>query len=56
MGSVNLKQRRLHVSSLGGGKPLATTKIQRCPAGWELVMRVNGRLGCAKYIVPPSDN
>ena len=40
---------------LGGGKPVTTTKIKRCPDGRELVVRVNGALGCAKDIVPPND-
>ncbi len=40
---------------LGGGKPVTTTTIKRCPDGRELVVRVNGALGCAKDIVPPKD-
>ena len=40
---------------LGGGKPVATTTIKRCPDGRELVVRLNGALGCAKDIVPPND-
>ena len=40
---------------LGGGKPVTTTTIKRCPDGRELVVRVNGALGCAKDIVPPND-
>jgi hypothetical protein len=35
-----------------GGKPVTTTIIKRCPDGYELIMRVNGQLGCAKDIVP----
>ncbi len=40
---------------LGGGKPVTTTTIRRCPEGYELVTRANGRRGCAKDIVPPND-
>ena len=40
---------------LGGGKPVTTTIIRRCPEGYELVTRANGRRGCAKDIVPPND-
>ncbi len=40
---------------LGGGKPVTTTTIRRCPEGYELVTRANGRRGCAKDILPPND-
>jgi hypothetical protein len=40
---------------LGGGKPVTTTTVRRCPEGYELVTRVNGRRGRAKDIVPPND-
>lgn len=40
---------------IGGGKTVTTTIIKRCPDGYELVMRVNGQLGCAKNIVPVQD-
>jgi hypothetical protein len=40
---------------LGGGKPVTTTTIRRCPEGYELVTRANRRRGCAKDIVPPND-
>jgi hypothetical protein len=40
---------------LGGGKPVGTTIIRRCPEGYELVTRVDGRRGCAKDILPPND-
>jgi len=40
---------------LGGGRPVSTTIIKRCPDGRELVIRVDGRYGCAKDIVPPND-
>lgn len=39
---------------LGGGKPVTTTTIKRCPDGRELVVRLNDALGCAKDIVPPN--
>ena len=37
---------------IGGGKPVTTTIIKRCPDDRELVMRVNGTYGCAKDVVP----
>lgn len=38
------------------GKPVTTTKIRRCPEGYELVYRVNGvERGCAKDIVPTNN-
>lgn len=37
---------------IGGGRPVAEKIIKRCPDGYELVMRVNGQLVCAKDIVP----
>lgn len=40
---------------IGGGKPVTTTIIRRCPAGYELVVRAGGRPGCARDIVPPND-
>ena len=40
---------------LGGGKPVTTTIIKRCPNGRELIVRANGAFGCAKDIVPPND-
>jgi hypothetical protein len=40
---------------LGGGKPVTTTTIRRCPDGYELVARANGRRGCAKDIVQPNN-
>jgi hypothetical protein len=40
---------------LGGGKPVTTTTIKRCPDGYELVVRVDGRRGCAKDIVPANE-
>jgi hypothetical protein len=40
---------------LGGGKPVTTTIIRRCPEGYELVTRANGRRGCAKDIVQPNN-
>jgi hypothetical protein len=40
---------------IGGGKPVTTTIIKRCPDGRELVVRANGSRGCAKDIVPPND-
>jgi hypothetical protein len=40
---------------LGGGKPVTTTIIRRCPEGYELVTRVDGRHGCAKDILPAND-
>jgi hypothetical protein len=40
---------------IGGGKPVTTTIIKRCPDGYELVIRSGGRRGCAKDIVPPND-
>lgn len=40
---------------LGGGKSVTTTIIRRCPEGYELVTRANGRLGCAKGIVSPNN-
>jgi hypothetical protein len=39
----------------GGGKAVTTTIIKRCPGGYELVTRANGRRACAKDIMPPSD-
>lgn len=39
----------------GGGKAVTTTIIKRCTDGRELVLRANGRYGCAKDIVPPND-
>jgi hypothetical protein len=41
--------------SSGGGKPVTTTIIRRCPEGYELVIRANGRRGCATNIVPTTD-
>jgi hypothetical protein len=35
------------------GKPVTTTKIKRCPEGYELVYRVER--GCAKDIVPTNN-
>jgi hypothetical protein len=35
-----------------GGTPVKTTIIKRCPDGYELIMRINGALGCAKDILP----
>ena len=46
----------VNAQPIGGGKPVSTTVIKRCPTGWELVLRVNGSYGCAKDIIPPSDN
>ncbi len=40
---------------IGGGKSVTTTIIRRCPEGYELVTRANGRRGCAKDIVPPNN-
>ncbi len=40
---------------LGAPKPVTTTTIKRCPHGYELVVRANGRPGCAKDIVPTND-
>ncbi len=40
---------------LGDPRPVTTTIIKRCPDGYELVIRVNGRRGCAKDIVPTND-
>jgi hypothetical protein len=40
---------------LGGGKPVTTTIIKRCPDGRELVIRSNGRYGCAKDVIPPNE-
>jgi hypothetical protein len=40
---------------IGGGKPVTTTIIKRCPDGYELVIRSGGLQGCAKDIVSPSD-
>jgi hypothetical protein len=37
------------------GKPVTTTKIKRCPEGYEFVTRANGQPGCAKDIVPIND-
>lgn len=36
-------------------KPVPTTVIKRCPEGFELVLRVNGRRGCAKDVIPAID-
>lgn len=40
---------------IGGGKPVSTTIIKRCPEGYELVTRANGRHGCAKDVVPANE-
>jgi len=40
---------------LGDSKPVTTTIIKRCPDGYELVTRANGRHGCAKDIMPTND-
>ena len=40
---------------IGGGKPVTTTTIKRCPEGYELIVRVNGQRGCAKDIVPANE-
>ena len=40
---------------LGGGKPVKTITIKRCPDGYELVIRTNGRRGCAKDVVPANE-
>jgi hypothetical protein len=38
------------------GKPVTTTKIRRCPEGYEVIYRADGReRGCAKDIVPTND-
>jgi hypothetical protein len=37
------------------GKPVTTTIIKRCPEGYDLVIRVDGRRGCAKDIVPVNE-
>jgi hypothetical protein len=37
------------------GKPVTTTTIRRCPDGYELVIRADGRRGCAKDILPAND-
>jgi hypothetical protein len=38
------------------GKPVTTTKISRCPEGYELIYRVNGvERGCAKDTVPTTN-
>src|ERR1700722_3471261 len=37
---------------LATGKPVTTTTIKRCPDGYELVVRADGRRGCAKDVVP----
>jgi hypothetical protein len=39
---------------LGGGKPVTTKVIKRCSDGRELVLRADGRYGCAKDVVPPN--
>ena len=41
------------VQPSGGSKPVATITIKRCPTGYELVTRANGRPGCTKDILPP---
>jgi hypothetical protein len=38
-----------------GCQPVTTKIIKRCPDGRELMIRANGRYGCAKDIVPPND-
>ena len=40
---------------LGGGKPVTTTTIKRCPEGYELIIRANRQQGCAKDIVPTNE-
>jgi hypothetical protein len=40
---------------IGGGRPVKTTTIRRCPDGYELVTRVNGQRGCARDILPPNE-
>lgn len=40
---------------LGGGKAVTTTTVKRCTDGRELVLRANGRYGCAKDILPPNE-
>jgi len=41
--------------AIGGGRPVPTITVKRCPPGYEFVVRANGRRGCAKDIVPPNE-
>ena len=41
--------------AIGSAKPVATTTIKRCPEGYELVTRANGRVSCAKDVIPPNE-
>jgi hypothetical protein len=51
-GGPDAKDSEPHATS----KPVTTTKIRRCPEGYELVYRVNGvERGCAKDIVPTNN-
>jgi len=36
-------------------QPVTTTTIRRCPEGYEVVSRANGRPGCAKGILPANE-
>lgn len=40
---------------LSDPKPVTTTVIKRCPEGYELVTRANGRRGCAKDVLPANE-
>jgi len=43
------------VQPIGGGQPVTTITVKRCPDGYELVIRANGRRGCAKDVLPAND-
>jgi len=48
-------QMRGDAKPIGGGKPVSTVRIKPCPDGYELVIRVDGRRGCAKDILPANE-
>jgi hypothetical protein len=40
---------------IGGGRPVTTITVKRCPDRYELVIRANGQRGCAKDILPTNE-
>jgi len=42
-------------SQSSASKAVTTITIKRCPEGYDLVTRANGRRGCAKNVLPASE-